>query len=216
MVGMTLVQVDPGTPVTAVRRMVGDAKAATPEGRQMCVVYPLSSAWQVEIPLEAIVTREVLGIPSQRTEPHEWLFSGFICVRQCKVVRDRREVLGEFGVLMFRHSGEMAYTRRSSLDDTSIGKATLKSTHPVFTRDVANNVWHLDGRQVVPAIYDRLQALFTWPDEVTLLVQQAKTSRRKWKALELDGDLVGVPTKQSYEWATHAAMSEWTDGQAPA
>lgn len=207
-VGMTLIEVNPNIPKDVLGRMIRKAMSATPEGRQLCVTFPLPDAWGKTAPYEAIITNAVLGRPSERTEPHEWVFSGNICVRRCKVIRGKRQVVGEVGVLMFRRSGDMAYKKRTQVDEVTIDSATLETLHPAFTRDVANNVWHLPV-QCVGKLRNRLQALFTWPGEVTLLLQPISDKKLSWQPLALDDALIGVPTKQDYPWATHAALHQW-------
>ena len=203
-IGMTLIEVSPTFSKAVLERMIREAKAATPEGRQLCLTYPLPDAWNKSEPYEAIITNAVLGRPTERIEPHEWVFSGNICVRRCKVEQGKRHVTGEVGVLMFRRSGDMAYTKRTQVDEDTIRKATLESLHPAFTRDVANNVWHLPVRSI-GKIRNRMQALFTWPGETTLLVLPTSKKKLPWKPLLLDDDLIGVPTKRDYEWANHAS-----------
>ena len=205
-VGMTLVEVSQPMSKAVLACVVRDAKEATPNGRQLCVTFPLPDSWSESMPYEAIITNEILGRPSERREPHEWVFSGNLCVRRCRVKRGERDVVGEVGVLMFRRSGDMAYTKRSEVDESTIQKATLDSLHPVFTRDVANNVWHLPDTRYVTRLRNRLQALFTWPGESTLLFDVAGIKILRWKPLLLDADLVGVPTKREYDWVAQALL----------
>ena len=213
-VGMTLIEVNPNISKAALGRMIRKAKSLTPEGRQLCATFPLPDAWGKSAPYEAIITNAVLGRPSERTEPHEWVFSGNICVRRCKVAKGSRQVVGEVGVLMFRRSGDMAYTKRTQVDEVTIGNATLETLHPAFTRDVANNVWHLPV-QFVGKLRNRLQALFTWPDEMTLLVSASGEKKLPWRPLALDDALIGVPTKHDYPWVTHASLHQWvSSGEA--
>jgi hypothetical protein len=200
-IGMTLVEVESSALKQKVRRQVKQAMSLTPVGRQLCVTFPLPRKWIESFPYDAIVVSEVLGKPETRAEPNEWVFSVNISIRLCKAVADQRVVSGEIGVLIFRRSGEMAYTRRATMAQEKLDKAILPVLNPVFTRDVANNVWHLPSEGHVSRIRNRLQSLYTWPDERTLLVSSESQRSLAWKRLNLDDDLVGVPTKSSYRWS---------------
>jgi hypothetical protein len=71
----------------------------------------------------------------------------------------------------------------------------------VFTRDVANNVWHLLADNFKERVITRFSTLLTWQDEEFFVVDQSKTTEVKdRKALILKEDLVGVPNKVAYFW----------------
>jgi hypothetical protein len=101
---------------------------------------------------------------------------------------------------MYRKSGEKAYLRRLTSNDEFIDKARFNAIHPVFTRDVANNVWHLSRSNAVSRIIQRLSALLTWPDERTRIISNSSTRSLAWRPLNLDKDLIGVPTKVEYQF----------------
>jgi hypothetical protein len=71
----------------------------------------------------------------------------------------------------------------------------------VFTRDVANNVWHLLGDNFKERLTSRFSSLLTWQDEEFVVLDGGKTSFIKERtALTLKEDLVGVPKKVPYFW----------------
>ena len=72
---------------------------------------------------------------------------------------------------------------------------------PVFTRDVANNVWHLSEENLIDRLIARFSSLLTWQDEDFVVVSGTKISQvTDRKKLDLKSDLVGVPTKVPYFW----------------
>jgi hypothetical protein len=75
--------------------------------------------------------------------------------------------------------------------------AEISVGHKAFTRDVANNTWHLTDDRCDDAIVERLSYLLTWPDEVTLSISDEVVSHRR-RVPDLDLDLIPVPTKKAY------------------
>jgi len=72
---------------------------------------------------------------------------------------------------------------------------------PVFTRDVANNVWHLSEENLIERLIARFSSLLTWQDEDFIVVSGTKISQvTDRKKLDLKSDLVGVPSKIPYIW----------------
>jgi hypothetical protein len=61
-------------------------------------------------------------------------------------------------------------------------------------------VWHIPVSGYRGRLRRRLGALTTWSDEHVVLVTQAGRRRLTPTPMDLDGDLVGVPTKQEYSW----------------
>ena len=197
-IGMTLVELDHDSGKNDVQDLVKRAMKVTPPGRQLCVIFPMPGDWQRSFPFEAIATSTVLGTPLSRTSEREWAFTGNISVRICSPSVRRRRVVREMGIVAFRRSGEKAYSRRTLINKRDLKTAVIPALHPVFTRDVANNVWHIPAKGYVGRIRNRLQSLFTWPDERTVLVGRKGNRFLPWDALNLDNDLVGVPQKHAY------------------
>jgi hypothetical protein len=100
-----------------------------------------------------------------------------------------------------RKSGDKPYKRRGEISIASTKKNTVPVKDPVFTRDVANNVWHLLENNVNQRIIERFSSLLTWQDEDFIFVNGEKiTVIKNRNKLDLSVDLVGVPTKIPYEW----------------
>lgn len=171
-----------------------------PPGRTLAFVFRMSPSWKISSPVEGVLTDVVLGGAIHRSIESSWEFAGNLAVRVCKPAPLTRQVTHEIGVLFFRRIGDKPYIRRRSVTREVEQAATMASLHPVFTRDVANNIWHLKSGNSLTRVRQRLGALLAWPDE-SILVLTERTSRiYKNVPLNLDNDLIGVPTKTTYSW----------------
>jgi hypothetical protein len=197
-IGTVILKVEQGESSSNLKSLVDKAMALTPEGRVLSVVIPLPNKWSRQVPYEAITTKFVLGEPSERVEESAWMFSGNVSVRLCSVVDGEREISGELLVLMFRRAGEMAYRRRMTCNPGVITESELEVHHPAFTRDVANNVWHLAERNYFSTLRRRISMLHIWSDEGTLVVGRNSIKKFAYEAENLDSAVIGVPTKKNY------------------
>lgn len=197
-VGTVIVHIGVGTSATALKSLVSKAKVLTPEGRCLSVVIPLPTDWAKQKPYEALTTSCVLGAAKERVGEPKWLFSGNVTVRLCKVVKGERQVIAELLVLMYRRSGEMSYKRRQTAGAEVVLKSTIAVEHAVFTRDVANNVWHLLERNHSVTLRRRISMLHTWSDEDTLVVSDDGVKAFRHQVENLNNAIIGVPTKRSY------------------
>ena len=116
------------------------------------------------------------------------------------------KVSGEAGVVIFRRKGEKAYKRRLSASKDLLRRSELDTLHPAFTRDVANNVWHMRNGRGLNHVIDRLGSLLAWPDERILISDMTTIRARSRKKPAYDKDLIGRPTKYPY-----AGTSNMTD-----
>jgi hypothetical protein len=97
--------------------------------------------------------------------------------------------------------GAKPYKRRSEFSIAKTKQNTIPVKDPVFTRDVANNVWHLNEENLIDRLIARFSSLLTWQDEDFILVSGSKISKiEERKKLVLKSDLVGVPFKDAYIW----------------
>lgn len=199
--GLVLLELDSESSTRIIRFMVEEAVEMTPAGRYLCVTFPLPSSWTASTPFDAIVTTAVLGRPETRIDQADWEFAGNGCMRLCASGEHSRTVDSEIGLLLFRRSGAKPFARKAEVSKDLVDEAILPALHPVFTRDVANNVWHLPVEGYRDKIRNRLQTLFSWPDERMLIISRAGRRWLKWHPMDLDDDLVGVPEKQHYPWA---------------
>jgi hypothetical protein len=87
------------------------------------------------------------------------------------------------------------------MSSASLKRNSIPVADKVFTRDVANNVWHLINDNFKDRVAARFSALLTWQDE-DFLVHDGSRIRPllNRKTLTLKEDLVGVPNKVPYFW----------------
>ena len=97
--------------------------------------------------------------------------------------------------------GDKPYKRRDEFSIAKTKQNIVPVKDPVFTRDVANNVWHLNEENLTERLIARFSSLLTWHDEDFVVVSGAKISKiDDRKKLVLKSDLVGVPSKVPYIW----------------
>jgi hypothetical protein len=180
--------------------LVEKGKNLTPDGRVLSFVFETPREWRISKPLESIITKLILNSPESRDNDVEWIFSGNLGVRICNISKEKRQLTSENVVLMFRKKGPKAFLRRSEVSKVITAKSTLNSLHPAFTRDVANNVWHLPTKTYKRDIRQRLSMLLTWFDEKTAVIQFNTVRYYDHEMSDLDSALIGVPQKVDYEW----------------
>ena len=181
-----------------IEKRVISAMAHVPAGRCLFVLWEVNSGWGSSIPVESIVVQSVLGRPSERAT-NSWHFYGNGAVRlygpSDPVPSSTWMWLG------CRREGDKAYRRKQneSLSARTLDSSVIPVSHKVFTRDVANNLWHLPTADGLARIIRRIQALTTWSDEIVLVCKNNLTE--KWEHLPLDcnDDLVPVAEKIIYE-----------------
>jgi hypothetical protein len=173
---------------------------ATPEGRVLAVIYDLPRDWGTTYPWESMVSSVILKDPLLRSSEPDWQILSTLAIRCCKVGGKNRKVTREIGVALFAKKGSKAYKRRGSTTKKVTTSSQLETLHPAFTRDVANNVWHLSSSNPISEIKHRLTALLTWSDESTLCFRKGRRMTVSHDSLDLDIALIGVPTKVLYTW----------------
>ena len=180
-VGLTALLVEVDATDSAIRKRAELVKAWTPEGRCCAIAYQLPQATD-RLPaitwVEAVSVEVFLGPPSDRSEGDEWEFFGNIAVRLCRPRANRRLLMREAGVVIFRRKGEKAYKRRLSASKDLLESSKLEALQPAFTRDVANNVWHMRNGRGLNHVIDRLGSLLAWPDE-RILISDMTTIRAR-------------------------------------
>mgnify|MGYP001603857958 CR=1 FL=1 len=180
------------------RRRIESAMDYVPSGRCLFILWEIKHQWEKSIPIESLAVNTILGSPTERTMSN-WAFYGNGTVRLYESAK-----LSPSSTWMWvgaRRSGEKAYVRQRSekIDKQVVKLSTIPVSHPVFTRDVANNLWHLPSKNGLSRIISRLQSLTMWADEVLIVCEGGVISRRKHKTLDCDDDLVPVAEKISYD-----------------
>lgn len=173
------------------------AKKLVTEGRYLIVVFEAPRDWGTHLPIEGLVISETLQGIHNRTSEWEFFGNGVIRLYSPKTLRYSKA----FQWTVVRRAGEKPYRRKSEFNASQLKKNRLPVFDKVFTRDVANNVWHLKGDNFREKLIIRFKNLLTWQDEdFTVLEGGRRVSYDQGKPLYLQEDLVGVPQKIEYYW----------------
>jgi hypothetical protein len=199
-IGLVVVDASRLTNDRSVTHAVFRGIQATPEGRHLAVLIDLPRSWEAGRNIEAAVCAQILTRPEARSDGDEWEYFGTIVVRMCGSTGSDRDVEREVGVVVCRRHGPKPYERRWEMSSQRADAARLDVLHPVFTRDVANNVWHLWGDDPSDEIVRRMAHLLTWPDEETLVIAHRSSRRINRRSARLERALIGVPSKRTYAW----------------
>jgi hypothetical protein len=178
-------------------KALSKAKDLVTEGRYLIAVYEAPNDWESHLPIESLVIGQTLGGIQNRTSDWEFFGNGVIRTYTSKTLRYSKA----YQWTIVRRAGDKPYARRPSLSATVLKRNTIPVADKVFTRDVANNVWHLPSENFKERTASRFSALLTWQDEEFLVHEGGKaTSLKGREALSLKEDLVGVPNKIAYFW----------------
>lgn len=168
-------------------------------GRCIAGLWEIPQDWTAQPPIEGWLTTALLGAADRRAENAEveTAFFGNVIVRAYRgdplVPRTTHQVA------IFRVAGPPARVRAKE-PGAPLEDATLDTKAYAFTRDYANNVWHVRAKQVQRSIIFRLSRLLCWPDERIMVVDRnGAHSLRKHPSSPAE-DLVGAPEKYHYEW----------------
>jgi hypothetical protein len=167
------------------------------DGRYLISVFDTPSNWDSRVPLEALVVSGTLGNIEDRNSGWEYFGNGAIRCYKGKSLKLSKTL--QWNII--KKTGDKPYKRRSEFSTAKTKQNTVPVKDPVFTRDVANNVWHLNDVNLIDRLVARFSSLLTWQDEDFLVISGNKTSEIKDRnKLTLEEDLVGVPTKVPYFW----------------
>lgn len=166
-------------------------------GRYLISVFNAPSDWESRIPIEALVVSGTLGDIENRNP--NWEFFGNGAIRCYKGTSLKLNRTLQWSII--KKLGDKPYKRRKEFSIAKTKQNTVPVKDPVFTRDVANNVWHLNEENLNERLIARFSALLTWNDEDFFVISGTKISKiEDRKRLVLKGDLVGVPSKVPYIW----------------
>lgn len=166
-------------------------------GRYLITIYENLAEWEPRIPWDSKVISATMGSIEKRTEDWEFFGNGVIRCYDPKKLKLQRTL----NWIIVKKAGPKPYVRKKDMSPATLDRNYLPVADKVFTRDVANNVWHIKNEKAFETIKRRFSRLLCWDDEEFLVVDREGTSKviRKSK-LQLKDDLVGVPTKYSYLW----------------
>ena len=166
-------------------------------GRYLISVFDAPSNWESRIPIEALVVSGTLGNIENRNPNWEYFGNGAIRCYKGKSLKLSRTL--QWSII--KKLGDKPYKRRNEFSIAKTKQNTVPVKDPVFTRDVANNVWHLNEENLDERLIARFSSLLTWNDEDFLVISGTKISKiEDRKKLVLKTDLVGVPSKVPYIW----------------
>ena len=166
-------------------------------GRYLITVFDAPNDWNSRIPIEGLVVSSTLGPVENRST--EWEFYGNGAIRCYKSKSLKISKTLQWNIL--RRSGEKPYARRGTLPAAKLKANTIPVSDKAFTRDVANNVWHLKEEDLRERLIARFSSLLTWQDEDFIVISGSRTKAIVDRSkLVLSEDLVGVPTKIPYFW----------------
>ena len=166
-------------------------------GRYLISVFDTPTNWDSRVPLEALVVSGTLGNIEDRNSDWEYFGNGAIRCYKGKSLKLSKTL--QWNII--KKIGDKPYKRRNEFSTAKTKQNTVPVKDPVFTRDVANNVWHLNEENLTERIIARFSSLLTWHDEDFVVVSGTKISKiDNRKKLVLKSDLVGVPSKVPYIW----------------
>ena len=166
-------------------------------GGYLFVMTEFGKSFKPGLSIEAIVLRELMNSPDKRDD--SWLFFGNGAIRGYSEINKKLSSTWQW--LILQRSGEKTLSRRKTASNKMLKDVTLPVSHSAFTRDVANNVWHLPEKTIVQNVINRFGALLTWPGDVMLHSQNGKSPLVfESKKMDLSNDLIGVAQKKIYLW----------------
>jgi hypothetical protein len=167
------------------------------DGRYLISVFDAPSNWESRIPIEALVVSGTLGNIENRSPNWEYFGNGAIRCYKGKSLKLSRTL--QWNII--KKFGDKPYKRRIEFSIVKTKQNIVPVKDPVFTRDVANNVWHLNEENLTERLIARFSSLLTWNDEDFIVISGTKISKiDERKKLVLKSDLVGVPSKVPYIW----------------
>ena len=173
------------------------ASSQVTAGRYFISVFDAPSNWESRIPIESLIVAGTLGNIENRNPNWEYFGNGAIRCYKGKSLKLSKTL--QWSII--KKLGDKPYKRRGEFSISKTKQNTVPVKDPVFTRDVANNVWHLSEENLIDRLIARFSSLLTWQDEDFVVVSGTKISQvTDRKKLDLKSDLVGVPTKVPYFW----------------
>lgn len=196
-VGLVVYEIAQDESAESVTEMSTAALSAVPPGRCIVFTYRTHPEWTTRIPYDAVLVDLLMGAPGRRVSAGFEFFANGV-TRTYAGVTGKLRYVDSLNWVIFRRLGPKPYERRHTVSKDTLNTWELPSLHKVFTRDVANNVWHLRHRFSSQRTIRRLSALLAWPDEVVLQYSNSGFRRTAIRTLDLNDDLVGVAHRVHY------------------
>ena len=193
------ISIDENSSEASIKEQITKSSVLVSEGRYLITIFEAPNSWDSRLPVEAFIVSQVLGPIENRNEEWEFFGNGAIRSYTSNGITFKLKTTYQWNIL--RRKGTKPYSRRREVSQAFLNKNTIPVADPVFTRDVANNVWHLKQSDIFSRIIARFSSLLTWRDEEFVHIHMGKVisiiGRTK---LSLTEDLVGIPTKSEYLW----------------
>lgn len=193
---LIIFNISSSTNIEYFKSKISDSFDQIEEGRYILVTYDVPFTWAKSICWEGILN-EVFRTSSYVDKL--WSFFGSGTIRYYQ--RESSTLLETSNWLLYRKPGDKPYKRAKTIKKEILEFSRLDSLHKVFTRDVANNVWHFWIEDKSSSEFDRFAGLLMWPDEEGQIITETGTLNLKNQKLKLDKNVVGVPTKIPYKWS---------------
>ena len=167
------------------------------DGGYLFILSEYRKSFQPGISIESSILRKLMHSPDKRED--SWLFFGNGAIRGYSDVTKKHSSTWQW--LILQKAGERTLSRRKVSTKKTLNSVALPVSHYAFTRDVANNVWHLPESSVLPNAINRLGNLLSWPGDIILYSQNGKSPKKiEIKKMDLTNDLIGVAQKKIYTW----------------
>lgn len=187
-----------GMGAEGVASLAGEVKRSLSPGRFFACHWSERRDWTARCPVESILVREMCGGIDRRGREDVEFFAN-LGVRLYRVAPSTP--VGEAHAAVFRRAGRESVRARLKDGAVSPGGSALDTRDYAFTRDVANNMWHLYERGWRESLRGRLARLLSWHDEKVALFVGGAWTEVESSALRMESDLVPVPEKHTYAFA---------------
>jgi len=174
-----------------------EVTAEISSGGYLFLLTEYSETLKQTLSYESVALRLLMGPPLNRNT--DWLFFGNGAIRGYSARKKKHTSTWQWIIL--QKSGERTLAKRHTASQSKLSKSTIPVSHPAFTRDVANNVWHLNENTLVKTSLLRFRALLTWPEEQLVHLHNfQKKIDIPFSKMDLSKDLIGVAQKSIYLW----------------
>ena len=198
--GVVFLVLDDDRGARSIQRLIKDAVPRVADGRLLVAIWDEAPGWQARFPTEALLTRAVMGPDATRPRDGWGLFGGGVARTYATGANPGRRPVRTVLWVAFQAPGERALRRRRTADHGIVEASTLPVADPAFTRDVANNIWHLRDDGWLARVLDRLAPLLMWSDERALVLGARGTAKSPYAPLDLVDAVIPVAKKERYAW----------------
>lgn len=179
------------------KNLIAEMSEQVSSGGYFFVLTEFGKSFKPGLSIESIVVRELMKTPEERDD--SWLFFGNGAIRGYSDVNKKLSSTWQW--LILQKSGDKTLSRRKTSSKKVLKKVALPVSHFAFTRDVANNVWHLPEKSLIQNAINRFGALLSWPGDIMLHSQNGKIAKKvEIGKMDLTHDLIGVAQKKIYLW----------------